>query len=159
MVSQKLAEITEKAATDIAYTAGLLHDIGKIPLDQVMAANAPFFYRYTQEKGAELCEAERLKFGIDHTEAGMRLGKLWGLPNNLIHVIANHHQPEASTEDEALVTIVYLADLLMSKFQPHHELDQLDTKKLPDRLNRLGLNAGDFPNLIDRIPKSIFQSS
>jgi putative nucleotidyltransferase with HDIG domain len=158
MVAQKLAEITEKAAPDIAYTAGLLHDIGKIPLDQVMAANAPFFYRYTQEKGAELCEAERLKFGIDHTEAGMRLGKLWKLPNNLIHVIASHHQPEASTEDEELVTIVYLADLLMSKFQPHYELEQLETEKLLDRLNRLGLNAGDFPNLIDRIPRNIFQS-
>jgi putative nucleotidyltransferase with HDIG domain len=159
MIAQEIADFTKKAAPDIAYTAGLLHDIGKIPLDQVMAANAPFFYRYTQEKGAELCKAERLKFGIDHTEAGMRLGKLWGLPNNLTHVIANHHQPEASIEDEELVTIVYLADLLMSKFQPHHELEQLETDKLPDRLNRLGLNAGDFPILIDRIPKNIFQSS
>jgi putative nucleotidyltransferase with HDIG domain len=159
MIAQELAAFTGKAAPDIAYTAGLLHDIGKIPLDQVMAANAPFFYKYTQEKGAELCEAERLKFGIDHTEAGMRLGKLWALPNNLINVIASHHQPEASTEDEELVTIVYLADLLMSKFQPHHELEQLDTEKLSDRLNRLGLNADHFPILIDRIPRNIFQSS
>jgi putative nucleotidyltransferase with HDIG domain len=159
LVAHKLAEITGRAAPDVAYTAGLLHDIGKIPLDQAMAANAPFFYRYTQEKGDELCEIERLKFGIDHTEAGMRLGKFWELPDNLIHVIANHHRPEASTEDEELVTIVYLADLLMSKFQPRHELEQLETIKLPDRLNRLGLNAGDFPKLIDRIPKNIFQSS
>ena len=159
MVAQRLAEITGRAAPDVAYTAGLLHDIGKIPLDQVMASNAPFFYRYIQEKGAELCEAERLKFGIDHTETGMRLGKLWKLPDNLIHVIANHHRPETSTEDEELVTIVYLADLLMSKFQPHHELEQLEMEKLPERLNRLGLNAGDFPTLIDRIPKNIFQSS
>jgi putative nucleotidyltransferase with HDIG domain len=158
-VAQKLAEITGKAVPDVAYTAGLLHDIGKIPLDQVMAANAPFFYRYTQEKGDELCEAERLKFGIDHTEAGKRLGKLWELPDNLNHVIANHHRPEASTEDEELVTIVYLADLLMSKFQPRHELEQLETEKLPDRLNRLGLKSSDFPMLIDRIPKNIFQSS
>ncbi len=159
MIAQEIADITKKATPDIAYTAGLLHDIGKIPLDQVMSANTPFFYRYTQEKGTELCKAERLKFGIDHTEAGIRLGKLWKLPNNLTHVIANHHQPEASTEDEELVTIVYLADLLMSKFQAHHELEQLDTEKLPGRLNRLGLSAGDFPILIDRIPKNIFQSS
>jgi putative nucleotidyltransferase with HDIG domain len=159
MIAQQLAEITEKAAPDIAYTAGLLHDIGKIPLDQVMAANAPFFYRYTQKKGVELRNAERLKFGIDHTEAGMRLGKLWELPNNLIQVLANHHEPEASTEDEELVTIVYLADLLMSKFQPHHELEQIETIKLPGRLNRLGLTPGDFPKLIDRIPRNIFQSS
>jgi len=159
MIAQDLAAFTGRAAPDIAYTAGLLHDIGKIPLDQVMAANVPFFYRSTLEKGGELCETERLKFGVDHTEAGMRLGKLWTLPNNLINVIANHHQPEASTEDEELVTIVYLSDLLMSKFQAHHELEQIDTKKLSDRLNRLGLNADHFPILIDRIPKNIFQTS
>jgi putative nucleotidyltransferase with HDIG domain len=157
MVAQRLAEITEKAAPDVAYTAGLLHDIGKIPLDQAVAANVPFFYRHTQEKGNELCEIERLTFVIDHTEAGMRLGKFWNLPHNLINVIANHHRPEASIEDQELVTIVYLADLLMSKFQPRHELEQLETEKLPDRLNRLGLTVGDFPKLIDRIPKNIFQ--
>lgn len=159
LIAQELAVFTKKAAPDIAYTAGLLHDIGKIPLDQVMAANVPFFYRYTQEEGGGLCEAEKLKFGIDHTEAGIRLGKLWALPNNLINVIANHHNPETATEDEELVTIVYLADLFMSKFQAHHELEQIDTKKLSDRLNRLGLNSDDLPILIDLIPKNIFQSA
>ena len=159
LVAQELAVFTKKAAPDIAYTAGLLHDIGKIPLDQVMAGNAPFFYRYTHEKGSDLCEAEKLKFGIDHTEAGMRLGKLWALPNNLINVIANHHNPETATEDQELVTIVYLADLLMLKFQAHHELEQIDTNKLSDRLNRLGLNSDHLPILIDLIPKNIFQSA
>lgn len=159
MIAQELAAMTNTAAPDIAYTAGLLHDIGKIPLDQVMAANAPFFYRYTQEKGTELCEMERLKFGADHTEVGSRLGTLWDLPKNLINVIANHHQPEVSTEDEALVTLVYLADLLMSKFQAHHELEQVDTEKLSDRLKRLDLNPDYFPVLVDRIPKNIFQIS
>jgi putative nucleotidyltransferase with HDIG domain len=159
LIAQELAVFTKKAAPDIAYTAGLLHDIGKIPLDQVMAANVPFFYRYTQEEGGGLCEAEKLKFGIDHTEAGIRLGKLWALPNNLINVIANHHNPETATEDEELVTIVYLADLFMSKFQAHHELEQIDTKKLSDRLNRLSLNSDDLPILIDLIPKNIFQSA
>ena len=159
LIAQELAVFTKKAAPDIAYTAGLLHDIGKIPLDQVMAGNAPFFYRYTQEKCGDLCEAEKLKFGIDHTEAGMRLGKLWTLPDNLINVIATHHNPETATEDEELVTIVYLADLLMSKFQAHHEIEQIDTEKLSERLNRLDLNSDHLPILIDLIPKNIFQSS
>jgi len=159
LIAQELAVFTKKATPDIAYTAGLLHDIGKIPLDQVMAGNVPFFYRYTQEKGGELCEAEKLKFGIDHTEAGMRLGKLWALPNNLINVIANHHNPETATEDKDLVTLVYLADLLMSKFQAHHELEQIDTEKLLHRLNRLDLNSDHLPILIDLIPKNIFQSA
>ena len=159
LIAQELAVFTKKAAPDIAYTAGLLHDIGKIPLDQVMAANTPFFYRYSQEKGAELCEAEKLKFGIDHTEAGRKLGKIWTLPYNLINVIANHHYPETATEDEELVTLVYLADLLMSKFQAHHELEQINTEKLSDRLNRLDLNSDHLPILIDLIPKNIFHSA
>jgi len=124
-----------------------------------MAANAPFFYRYTQEKGAELCEAEKLKFGMDHTEAGGQLGKFWALPHNLINVIANHHIPENATEDEELVTLVYLADLLMSKFQAHHELEQINTEKLLQRLNRLDLNSDHLPILIDLIPKNIFHSA
>jgi len=159
LIAQELAVFTKKAAPDIAYTAGLLHDIGKIPLDQVMAGNAPFFYRYTQEQGGDLCKAEKLKFGIDHTEAGMRLGKAWALPNNLINVTANHHNPETMAEDEELVTIVYLADLLMSKFQVHHEIEQIDTEKLSERLGRLGLNSDHLPILIDLIPKNIFQSA
>ena len=159
LIAQELAVFTKKAAPDIAYTAGLLHDIGKIPLDQVMAGNTPFFYRYMQENCGDFCEAEKLKFGIDHTEAGMRLGNLWTLPNNLINVIANHHFPETATEDQELVTIVHLADLLMSKFQSHHELEQIDTEKLSERLNRLGLNSDHLPILIDLIPKNIFQST
>jgi putative nucleotidyltransferase with HDIG domain len=159
LIAQELAVFTKKAEPDIAYTAGLLHDIGKIPLDQVMAGNAPFFYRYTQEQGGDLCKAEKLKFGIDHTEAGMRLGKAWTLPNNLINVIANHHNPETMAEDEELVTIVYIADLLMSKFQAHHEIEQIDTEKLSERLNRLDLNSDHLPILIDLIPKHIFQSA
>jgi len=159
LIAQELAVFTKRAAPDIAYTAGLLHDIGKIPLDQVMAANTPFFYRYTQEKGGELCEAEKLKFGIDHTDAGRQLGKTWTLPQNLINVIANHHNPETATEDEELVTLVYLADLLMSKFQAHHELEQINTEKLIHRLNRLDLNSDHLPILIDLIPKNIFQSA
>ena len=159
LIAQELAVFTKKAAPDIAYTAGLLHDIGKIPLDQVMAGNTPFFYRYTQEQGGDLCKAEKLKFGIDHTEAGMRLGKAWALPNNLINVIANHHNSETMAEDEELVTIVYLADLLMSKFQVHHEIEQIGTEKLSERLDRLGLNSDHLPILIDLIPKNIFQSA
>ncbi|MCJ7540626.1 MAG: HDOD domain-containing protein, partial [Desulfobacterales bacterium] len=159
LIAQELAVFTKKAAPDIAYTAGLLHDIGKIPLDQVMAANSPFFYRYTQEKDAELCKAEKLKFGIDHTEAGRQLSKIWALPDNLINVIANHHYPETATEDEELVTLVYLADLLMSKFQAHHELEQINTEKLLSRLNLLDLNSDHLPILIDLIPKNIFQSA
>jgi putative nucleotidyltransferase with HDIG domain len=157
MVAQEFAAFSGRVPTDLAYTAGLLHDIGKIPLDQFVARNAPYFYRTTQEEGTELCQAERSKFGIDHTVAGRQLGKIWALPPNLIDVITYHHRPEESKEHEELVTLIYLADLLMSKFQVGNELECLDTAKLSQRLNRLGLTPDHIPILVDRIPRNVFQ--
>ena len=44
VVAQELAAFTGRSPIDLAYTAGLLHDIGKVPLDQYMTTQAPFFY-------------------------------------------------------------------------------------------------------------------
>ncbi|RLB17033.1 MAG: hypothetical protein DRG82_07655 [Deltaproteobacteria bacterium] len=158
MIAQEIAAFSGKAAKDIAYTAGLLHDIGKIPLDQFMAVNAPLFYRKIQREGIELCEIEKMRFGIDHAQAGKLLGAKWDLPRNLIDVIANHHCPEKSEEDEELVTVVHIADLLMSRFQVRHELDFIDTERLAQRLARIGLSTEQYPVLVDRIPRNIFRT-
>ena len=49
-ISGKLAELTGKAHTDMAYTAGLLHDIGKVILDQYMHSAYPLFYRHFKQR-------------------------------------------------------------------------------------------------------------
>ena len=98
-----------------------------------------------------------MRFGITHTEAGKLLAIKWDLPDDLINVIAHHHYPELSEEYEELVTLIYLADLLMSKFQVSYELDRVDTERLHERLARVGLRLDQFPVLVDRIPRNIFQ--
>lgn len=159
LLAHELAVFTGRIAPDIAYTAGLLHDIGKIPLDQYVASAAPFFYRLADDGDKELCEMERDRFGVDHTEVGGLMGKGWALPENLIDVIRNHHHPEKAFVNEELVTLVYFADLIMSRFQVGNEMDRLNTHQLTQRLERLGLSAGQLPVMIDRIPRNIFQLS
>ncbi|MFZ0450496.1 MAG: HDOD domain-containing protein [Desulfatiglandaceae bacterium] len=156
MVAQELAAFTGKVPMDLAYTAGLLHDIGKIPLDQYVAANAPFFYRIALEGDTGFCEIEKQMLGTDHTEIGRRLAEKWDLPRNLINVISCHHHPEKAFEDENLVALVYLSDLLMSKFQVGQEIERFDTSSLSGILERLGLTLQHLPVLIDRIPKTLF---
>ena len=159
MLSGELAEFTGRSAPDIAYTAGLLHDIGKVPLDQYMTPAAPYFYRAAHEGGTELCKVEKKRFNITHTEAGALLGERWALADNLIDTIRHHHYPEEATVDKNLVTIVYLADLLMSRFRVDHEFERLNTDKIDKRLKQVGLSPDHFPVMVDRIPRSIFQSS
>jgi putative nucleotidyltransferase with HDIG domain len=159
LVSEALADFSGTVPSDIAYTAGLLHDIGKVVLDQKMAAIYPLFYRRTQEDGIDLTTVEHEELGMDHSEAGERLARDWSLPDNLIEVIRYHHDPEKATIDPKLSHVVHLADLITSKFLAGQELERVNADKLGIRLRAVGIKPEAFPRLIDSIPDRFFQDS
>jgi len=159
MVAEELARFTGRASSDIAYTAGLLHDIGKVVLDQYISSSYPFFYRRTQIDGMELCEAESEKLSVTHPEVGGVLAENWALPETLTDTIKHHHYPEQATEDPELAHLVYFADLLMSRFQVGQELECVNIDHLSSRLNRVGLTTPQFPIIVDLIPHRIFDTS
>jgi putative nucleotidyltransferase with HDIG domain len=158
MIAEALAKFTGRASSKIAYTSGLLHDIGKVILDQYMTPVHPFFYRRTQIDTVDLCDAEKEKFGRSHTEIGGLLAENWSLPENLIDTIRFHHFPECATVDTELTHIVYLADLLMSRFQVGQELECLNMNQFSSRLEKLGLSPSQLPVLVDLIPQQIFDA-
>jgi putative nucleotidyltransferase with HDIG domain len=158
IIAEKLSAFTGHSKPEIAYTAGLLHDIGKIPLDQYVASAAPYFYRSIQTTNKELITIEKDQFGISHPETGAILGNRWNLPKNLLNVIKYHHHPEKTPADYELVTLVYFADLLISRFQVAHEVEKLETGQWADRLKGIGLKPEQLSEMIERIPQSIFQA-
>ena len=93
----------------LAFTAGLLHDIGKLLLTQVMTPKHRADIRQEMTaKGRSRVEAERTVLGIDHAEAGAALLEKWKLPDILIEAVAHHHCPIA--EPVHLSGVVYLAN-------------------------------------------------
>lgn len=156
ITAERLAQFTGRISEDIAYTAGLLHDIGKVVLDQYLAPAFPLFYRKTQVRDVDLVMMESNVFGVSHPEIGGRLAERWLLSESLIDTIRYHHHPEKATVNPSLTHLVYLADLLMSRFLVGQELERLNTDEIAQRLEKLGLSLSQFPIIVDLIPKRVF---
>ena len=158
IISEKLANLTAKVKPGLAYTAGLLHDIGKVVLDQYIAAAYPLFYRQLFEEETDFSEAEKTILGVDHTEVGRDLALRWSLPDSLIDTIQHHHKPENAEQNSTLTHIVYLADLLMSRFHTGLEIDRLGTETLSSRLKAIGFSIEKFSDIVNLIPSEAFKS-
>jgi putative nucleotidyltransferase with HDIG domain len=159
ILSEKLATLTGEISPSLAYTAGLLHDIGKVVLDQYIDADFPYFYRQLNEEGKNLIDVEKNVLGIDHTEAGSDLAHSWSLPESLVETTRYHHTPENTYQNVELVHIIYLADLLMSRFHTSLELDRLNTEALASRLEAIGFSIDQFADIVDYIPVKSLQLS
>lgn len=159
IIAEKLANLTANIKPGLAYTAGLLHDIGKVVLDQYIASAYPLFYRKLFEEDTNFLEIEKSILGVDHTEIGFDLARKWSLPNSLSDIIRHHHLPEKAVQDIELAHIIYLADLLMSRFHVGFELERLNTESLSSRMTIVGFSIDEFPDIVDMIPVGVFGSS
>jgi putative nucleotidyltransferase with HDIG domain len=159
ILCETLANLTGKVPLDVAYTAGLLHDIGKVVLDQYIQKASSLFYRKTQFDGISLITVENEQFGIAHTETGGQLAERWSLSDNLIDAIRHHHCPEDAEGHDDLCHLVYLADLLMSRYIVGQELERLDTEALSGRLQHIGVGPEQFPKIIDSMPGQLFHAA
>ncbi|MEH0021186.1 MAG: HDOD domain-containing protein [Desulfobacter sp.] len=150
--AELLAEKTGKADPKQAYTAGLLHDIGKVVLDQYIADSAPLMFRNLGKNKDSFIRSEKKILGITHCQAGSILAGNWQFSNALTQVVRHHHNPEAADDCRDLVDVVYMADLLMEKFFTGFDLEKMQTRSMEAVFKRLGLDSGSLPGLIDTIP-------
>ncbi len=92
-----------------AFTAGLLHDIGKVVMYKVMTPKDQAAIRSRMMVTASWLEAERAVLGADHTEVGVCLLRRWSLPELILEAVANHHSP-VTTPEIQLSAVIYLAN-------------------------------------------------
>jgi len=79
----------------VAYTGGLLHDIGELALYSRLPEQMAELDRRAHRHGPDRIEAEQALLGCSHARVGAQLLTLWGLPEAVVDVVAHHHQPSA----------------------------------------------------------------
>jgi putative nucleotidyltransferase with HDIG domain len=138
-LAQRIAtcEGCAKAMVEQSFTAGLLHDIGKV----VLLAEMPREYHEIFEVQTENKNLERERLGCTHAEVGAYLMSIWGLPLPLVQAVAFHHHPSDSEETTlSSLTAVHVANAIVSAGEGNHpnhdgELDMsyIDRLGLRDR--------------------------
>lgn len=109
---------------DYAFTAGLLHDIGRLVLVSCFPNQYAETIAYRDEHDCYLLEAERIVLGVDHVDAGMALAEHWNFSDTMRLAIGGHHDPEAPGAG-FLAAIIHVADAIVHA---------LDLAQMPDDL-------------------------
>jgi len=112
MVCRKFSEKLANFDGEKAYVAGLLHDIGFLASCIAFPEQFEAAIKRASKEQTPLDEAERATMGFTHCQTGQALSEKWGLADEIVEVVAHHHDAEYSGTSAGLVAVVHLSDLL-----------------------------------------------
>lgn len=112
MTSRAIARRVRYPATDRAFIAGLMHDIGKVILNIYMLDSYDEIIRRVREERQPFSVVEQDVLGFSHANVGARVAEKWNLPADHVEAIACHHNPLDAKENPRLTAVVHIADVV-----------------------------------------------
>ncbi|MBQ7665120.1 MAG: HDOD domain-containing protein [Synergistaceae bacterium] len=145
--SRHLAKLTEKVSTEDAYVGGLLHDIGKVILNDYVRFGYGIIVKMVEEKHIPFTEAETQVLGFDHAAIGEILIEKWEMPEFYRVAVAYHHKPNDLPDDkkqyQPLLDVVTLANSICLMLGIGIGADGLQAYMFPEPIERLGIKNFD----------------
>jgi len=148
--AQRLAASAKYARPDQALVAGLMHDIGKLVIDELLRQETTWQAEWTklQATGISFIELERAVTGLDHAELGGRIAEHWNLPDILYESIAYHHEPERASVEPCMAQWVHLADAAALMLGIGLGYDGLSYGMSEQTITKVAISPTDFESLM-----------
>ena len=162
LISRQLAQRFLPGKEDLAFLAGLMHDLGKLLLLQRVAPDYTKVLTKIQECGCDFCTAEEALFPFTHTEVGQLIADRWHFAPDVIAVIRGHHQklPAQKMEAPPLPFLVECADRIAHVLAFGHprgfaKFQRACEEKLDEVWIFLGIEPAESREMIAQLKKSV----
>jgi len=132
----------------LAFTAGILHDIGKLVLAQSLEESYRRLMAEIAERQASLLESEASILGVQHAEIGGRLLERWHFPEALVMAVWHHHNPAGASGHEPLAAVVYLGNLVAHFMGFGYGHQALALRGRAEALELAGITAQELPHFM-----------
>jgi len=148
---------------DIAFTAGLMHHVGKTALANSHRSEYEKVMATVYNEGRGFVEVENEVFGFDHAQLGAAVVRRWGLPESLVTTIRMHHDtdrlPELDEDDARLTALINITSLSLSKLGVGRSrpIEGLDLAAQP-AWAYLGLGPEDVDPILSQCTERIKES-
>jgi putative nucleotidyltransferase with HDIG domain len=162
--AEDIAEIiSPQMDSQLVYSAGLLHDIGKLALDETMPRSFAGIVEQAQSQRADTRTLEQKHLGLDHTILGKRLAAKWHLPDQITLAIWLHHSDvhliSQSMPEAKIAQVVQLADLITRQCG----IGQSGSFDAPDSADKiaqsLAINLEQLEQIRRNLPEKVAQKS
>lgn len=110
-LSSQLPVNLQTPSPDTMFVAGLMHDIGKAIFGIRIDEDYFELIELCQKDDDALLTQEREKYGTDHIEVGTYVLKQWGLPDDIVKIVEEHHEDQCSLAGK----LCHLADHLANE--------------------------------------------
>ena len=143
-----IAQRFGKSIPEEAYVGGLLHDIGKVVLNDYVRFGYGIIVKLVEEKQVPFIEAETQVLGFDHAQVGAMLVEKWGLPEAYGYAVAYHHAPDSVPPEkrekfQPIADVVHTANTLCLMLGVGIGADGLQNPMYPQVFERLGIEDGE----------------
>ena len=141
--SRYLAKKIKGLDDEEAYVAGMVHDIGKIVLNDYVRFGYGIIAKLVEDDQVPFMDAERQVLGFDHAQVGGLIMEQWNLPETYMLAARYHHSPwelpEESKAHQVFVDVIHVANILCLMLGVGLGADGLQYKIHPESLERLGI--------------------
>lgn len=148
LASRLIAVQVKYPSLEEAFVAGLLHDVGKIILNQFIKEEVPKILDISSSEGLSFAEAERKVLGFDHQDVGAKVAEKWNFNDKIVEAILCHHRPNEADKDPVLTAIVHIADFICLSLGLGIGSDGMLYPLKKESMDILGLDEVEIDNLI-----------